>query len=50
MSRFAWMLDLPVHVEHSYGSLARGAFAAFVIGTAMACALGKLGPIAAIAG
>src|SRR4051812_28926703 len=50
MSRFAWMLEMPVHIEQSYGSLARGAFAAFVIGTAMACALGKLGPVAAVAG
>jgi hypothetical protein len=50
MSRFAWMLDLPVHIEQSYGSIARGAVAAFIIGVAMAYALGKLGPVAAVAG
>lgn len=50
MSRFAWMLDTPVHADHSYGSLARGVVAALIIGVAMACALGKLGPMVAIAG
>jgi hypothetical protein len=50
MSRFAWMLEMPVHVEQSYASLARGAVAAFVIGVAMAYALGKLGPVASISG
>jgi hypothetical protein len=50
MSRFAWMSDLPVHIEQSCGSLARGAVAAFIIGVGIAYALGKLGPATAIAG